>query len=217
MRRQWVENELGYTGWGEITAEAEVFWKTAVSEPNRTVAWVSRRTTMEYAGFLEWPWRLGDSACEVIDVTDLTIADSNNDERPPRQAISLRLLSAQQIRTSGFLDCSTELALVARSRYREIWRRLRAENAPLRILVEGMLVSAPISFFDPLLLSQCTRRWQKVAMVVGNALVASSGGSFAQTGDLVLAARVRALAASGRLESQGNLHNMRYSEVRLPS
>lgn len=40
------------------------------------------------------------------------------------------------------------------------------------------------------------------------------GPAFHQTGDLVLWARVRGLAAVGRLESQGDLSSMRHSELR---
>jgi len=36
-------------------------------------------------------------------------------------------------------------------------------------------------------------------------------------GDLVLSGRLQALAAAGRLESQGDLSQPRFSEVRLPS
>jgi hypothetical protein len=216
-RHRWVEHELGYTGWDEITAEAEVFWRKAVSDPNRTVAWWSRRTTNEYAGFLEWLWRLEDSQCKVIDVTELTVADPSNSENPSREVVSLRYLSAEQMRTSQIMERSSELSGQTRGRYREAWRKLRAENAALRVLSGHSLVSAPLSFFDTLLLSQITTRWQKVAMVVGNALTASRKDLIVQVSDLVLAARIRALAESGRIESQGNLTKMRYSEVRLPS
>ena len=54
-------------------------------------------------------------------------------------------------------------------------------------------------------------------MVVAKALAIFSDNSLLQTGDLVLAARVRALFAAGLLEAQGNLFNLRRSEVRLPA
>jgi Protein of unknown function len=102
-----------------------------------------------------------------------------------------------------------------RDQYREIWGRLRAENAPLHILSEGELVSAPLSFFDPLLLSLTTSERQKAARVIGEALCDSSTTSV--TGDLVLCARVRALASAGRLESRGDLFDIQNSELRLPN
>ena len=43
------------------------------------------------------------------------------------------------------------------------------------------------------------------------------GGRYPQLSDVFYAERVGALAGSGRLESQGNLAYMRFSEVRLPN
>jgi hypothetical protein len=78
-------------------------------------------------------------------------------------------------------------------------------------------VSAPISFFDAQLMSYVTNDWQKVAKIIGKALVAENDDEAIQVGDKVLAARVDAMARSGRLEIQGKsaleMHN---SLVRLP-
>ncbi len=102
-------------------------------------------------------------------------------------------------------------------RYRELWARLKAENGPLRILSEGELISAPLSFFDPLLLSFATPEWQKTARLVGEALAYDAYDlSTVQTEDLVLYARARALAEAGRLESRGDLTDIFKSELRLP-
>ena len=57
-----------------------------------------------------------------------------------------------------------------RRRYLELWQQLRSENAPLRVIDGDRLASAPISFFDELLMSFVTDHWQKVARVVGHAL-----------------------------------------------
>ena len=77
--------------------------------------------------------------------------------------------------------------------------------------------SAPITFFDSLLMSHATDEWQKVARIVGEALAAEWDDGIFQTGDLVLAARVNALVESGRLEYRGkNPLEMQFSEVRLP-
>ena len=78
--------------------------------------------------------------------------------------------------------------------------RLRAENAPLRILEAGELVSAPLTFFDALLLSYASPKWQKSAKVVGMALTDFLRTSILQTDNLVLWARARRLALSGRFE-----------------
>src|SRR3954466_11039691 len=60
LRSKWVEEALGWTGWHDIAPKTEAFWREALSPGRRKVAWLSRRSAMEYTGFLEWLWRLGD-------------------------------------------------------------------------------------------------------------------------------------------------------------
>jgi hypothetical protein len=57
LRGTWVEEELGYAGWEEVVGEATSFWPEALSISNRRIAWLSRRSAQEYAGFLECLWR----------------------------------------------------------------------------------------------------------------------------------------------------------------
>jgi hypothetical protein len=63
-RVKWVETELGRSDWSDTAAESERAWDGARFPDNRKVAWLSRRSAMEYAGFLEWLWRMGDAPCE---------------------------------------------------------------------------------------------------------------------------------------------------------
>ena len=216
-RQQWVEEELGYTGWEDVVAKTDAFWRESLAANDRKVAWMSRRTTQEYAGFLEWLWRLDDLPCEVVDLTDVNVAGRGRDGRPtpPKLATSVALLHWYQILENGLLDRAEPLAPAARDQYLDLWRRLRDENAPLRVLGTGNLASAPISYFDPLLLSCATRNWRKAATVVGKVLDIFSDNSLRQTGDLVLAARVRALSTAGILAARGDLFDLQRSEVRL--
>jgi hypothetical protein len=216
LRRKWVEEELGYSGWEAVVGETTSFWPEALSTSYRRIAWLSRRSAREYAGFLELVWRLGDEPIEVVDLTDVVVARNKDGPTEPHLAISLGLLPLHAILENDLLDRSEELKSVSRAAYRELWGRLRAENAQLRILSEGKLVSAPLSFFDPLLLSSATPEWQKTAMVIGKALVESWTTSVIQTDDLVLSARARALAGAGALESRGDLFDVKNSELRLP-
>ena len=85
----------------------------------------------------------------------------------------------------------------------------------MRILDEQLeLVSAPISYFDGQLLSYATDTWKKAARIVGEVMIHQL--DVMQISDFVLAPRLQALAASGKLESQGDLSRIGYSEVRLP-
>jgi hypothetical protein len=98
-RLHWMEGELRYTGWEWVFAEDEAFWKAALAEDVRRVAWVSQRSVPEYCGFLEWLWRPGDLPCEVIDLTDMPVGSRH-------RAFSLVLLHPEEIVDNGVWDCS---------------------------------------------------------------------------------------------------------------
>ena len=216
-RAEWVENELGRTGWDEVIASSEAFWREALSSHHTKVAWLSRRSPMEYAGFLEWLWRLGDAPSELVDLTDVTVP-RRTEHDPPRPAISVAMLHHDVIARERLWDLAAPLQASARTGYLDLWRQLRDENAPLRVIEGGTLRSAPITFFDSLLLSHASDDWQKVARIVGESLATEWDDGVFQTGDLVLAARVNALVGSGQLECRGKSSlEMRFSEVRFPS
>lgn len=216
LRRKWVEEELDCTGWEEVVGEATSFWPEALSINSRRIAWLSRRSAQEYAGFLEWLWRLDEEPVEVIDLTDIVVAGNRTGMIERHFAISLAILPPHKILENGLLDRTETLTAALRAQCRELWGRLRTENAPLRILGEGEFVSAPLSFFDPLVLSCATPEWQKAARIIGEALSDFWETSILQTDDLVLWARARALAGAGRLEFRGDLSDIQNCELRLP-
>jgi hypothetical protein len=85
---------------------------TRFSSDYREVVWLSRRSAMEYAGFLEWLWRLGGAPCEVVDLTDLRI--SIRPPQPPVLAVSVAALSPDQIRGNNLWDLAEPLQMRAR-------------------------------------------------------------------------------------------------------
>ena len=64
---------------------------------------------------------------------------------------------------------------------------------------------------DALFLAQASTNWQKVAMVVGKALKRYEAWDEDRVGN-----RFAALVGAGKLESTGDIHKWRFSEVRLP-
>jgi hypothetical protein len=218
VRQKWVELELGYTGFEKVFEETDVFWREALVEQGRKIAWMSRRSAPEYAGFLEWLWRLDELPCEVVDLTDMNLPGSSQrgPPTPPRPAISLALLTSHEILENGLIERAETLASATRELYRGGWQRLRAENAPLRVLNADGLTSAPITFFDLFLLSCATSSWQKTARVVGEALSREWDDMLLQAGDIVLFPRIRALVDLGLLEARGDLFDIQQSYVRLP-
>jgi hypothetical protein len=212
-RAKWIKNELGLTGWGDIAAESEWFWQQALSFDHRMVAWLSRRSAREYAGFLEWLWRRGDQRCEIVDLTDLQLPQFSEHGSVTAPVADLAQIVFEEIYDDDLFERTEVLSTTTHRKYQALWRQLRDENAALRILKSDALVSSPISFFDQALMSQASKNWRKVARVVGMTLHSEAEG---HASDLFLAARVNALVASGHLERQGrSAVDMRRCEVRL--
>jgi hypothetical protein len=212
-RAKWIKNELGLTGWGDIAAESEWFWQQALSFDHRMVAWLSRRSAREYAGFLEWLRRRGDEPCEIVDLTDLQLPQFFERGSVTAPVASLAQIVFEDIYDDDLFEQIEVLPTTTRCKYQALWQQLRDENAALRILKADALVSSPISFFDTVLMSQAIENWRKVARVVAMTLHLEAEG---HVSDLFLAARVNALVASGHLERQGrSAVDMRRCEVRL--
>jgi hypothetical protein len=212
-RAKWIKNELGLTGWGDIAAESEWFWQQALSFDHRMVAWLSRRSAREYAGFLEWLWRRGDQRCEIVDLTDLQLPQFSEHGSVTAPVADLAQIVFEEIYDDDLFERTEVLSTTTHRKYQALWQQLRDENAALRILKSDALVSSPISFFDQALMSQASKNWRKVARVVGMTLHSEAEG---HASDLFLAARVNALVASGHLERQGrSAVDMRRCEVRL--
>jgi hypothetical protein len=196
--------------------KTEAFWQAALSTSRRRIVWMTRHYGDEYAAFLEFVSRLDDdSPCEVVDLTELEIEARLPGHRVVRRLPSLGNLRPFQILQNQLWDAAIPLAPEARRRYRNIWHKLRSENAPLRLLKNRRFVSVPIDFLDERLLSHCTISLRKGAYVVGKVMSALTDEKIDVSFD-VLAGRLRKLVEEGRLVPSGNMVRMTHSEVRLP-
>jgi hypothetical protein len=74
----------------------------------------------------------------------------------------------------------------------------------------------PTADIDQVILSLCDREWLKVARIVGKTMKTFEGRQLHVSADEI-DERMAFLVSSRQLESQGNIRNWRYSEVRLPA
>ncbi len=97
---------------------------------------------------------------------------------------------------------------------------IREQYAPSTMLdpdeqqAADRLTPEQIQRIDMELLADCMPVWRKSARIVGTAMLALSE-ELPGVPDGYYAQRVIALVEAGKLESQGKLHYMRFSEVRL--
>jgi hypothetical protein len=203
LRAEWAREHLWLDGY-HLAKEASRFWKTALGWTGRRVVWTSRRVAVERAGFLEWVRRAGDTAFDVIDLTNVDLAVNMRGESGPGGPAFLAIMPAAQIAASGVF----ELAVPADARLRKdaerVWARLRRDNAPFRRLIDGELVSAPFDTYDALLLNNAGYRWRKAALVIGHTLAGDCDEALYELSDLVLFGRLRSLIESGVLKARGD-------------
>jgi hypothetical protein len=200
-RAKWLEKEIG----PENIFTSERAALEADYPDQHKVAWFTRRSAMEYAGFLGWLWHRGDTPCDIVDLTDVEIKYPLQTEPPgPWRLPSLALLPYDIIHRNKLWDLCRPLPMTERLKHRELWQQCLAENAPLRVIEDGKLASAPISFFDPLLIYHIGRQWQSIARVFSSVTNFHWEDGVWQTNDAFLAARIRTLVESGQLEIRGH-------------
>lgn len=192
-RRAWFERGIG-PGHGGFEAPGPAVW-SAAPDPDRprTVWWSCR--AVESVG------RLADGPCRAIDLSDAPLRRMGEDgePRPAGTARTLALLSPERIVRSGLLDRAESLAAESRAALRARWSRLREEDAPLRVpTCGGGIASAPIPF-DDAVLRNTPDEWRPVTHAVAEVLTDSRDTHLHQTSRILLAARVHAPAAAGRI------------------
>lgn len=136
MRATWVAETLYEDGWHAIVPDIEKFWSDALSADERHVVWFSRRVTRDYAGFLEYLWRIGDRPCDIVDLTEVMVPvrDAAGRVTKSRPARAIGLLDSYQFIGGDLFSLAVSLGNEARAAYRSEWVKLREENAPLRIV-----------------------------------------------------------------------------------
>lgn len=196
LRGRWVEDTLGYNRWQDLHEPIDLFWNRATGRDITPVAWVCRRSAEEFAGFLEFVSRIGGHPFRMVDITQVEFAPRpDRSESETWRAVSFGFVPSDSIVKARLLDSQTVLTEQELQTYRDLWRRLRSENAAFRVVSDLGLHSA-ITHFDNAVASQVTDDWQKCSRVVADSLVALWYDGF-RVGDLVLWSRVRTLADEG--------------------
>jgi hypothetical protein len=195
-RARWVETELGFPGDRFRTPnDGAVTAAQAAAVP--PIVWVAPGHAGITASFLWWL-----SQMEGKDIRLMTAP-----KFPQLQPASIRELFGREVALSD----------AQRADYLSLWERLKSENAPFRVLTNDLrLVSAPIDHFDAGLIELLTTEWQRTISILSHALAYQEDAGLRQSGDVILAARLRALAEAGVIDVRGDPGDIYYSaELRL--
>jgi len=214
IRSAWIGSVLGFD-FEDVTQMAELFWQE-VAAPERTpVVWVCRNDAREYAGFLEFIWRMAGRSFDLVDATEIEVAWQR---KPPSPPWSLSIMNPEDFTASGLLDRKSTIRLEQIETFTKIWRDLRNENAPFRVMKEGRLTSAPLTCYDAYLEKSATEDWQIAARLIGETMSHMLLGLQPQgqcPSDLVLFSRMLALGKAGIFELEGAGPSVRDYRVRL--
>lgn len=124
-RQHWMEGELRCKESAWAPAEADAFWNASLAGDVRRIAWMSRMSSSEYCGFLDWLLRLGDLPCEVIDFTDLAVGSH-------RRALSPSMLSPRELAANSVWDLAKVVGADARAFSQPLAPAARRERATAR-------------------------------------------------------------------------------------
>lgn len=100
----------------------------------------------------------------------------------------------------SYLSLQKELPQAAQHMAAQYWQTLCRENAPLRALVNGMLVSVPEDFYDPFLrrlLENIPQQELLLSHIVGQALMSPG---LNHLGDSLILSRLEALRETGEID-----------------
>lgn len=199
----------------DIATDLKASWDRVSTTDDRLVVWFGRHRASELAFFLAWADRVGDRPCEFIDVTGrrlpFKLRDGPAGLSSPVQSVAL----IQPDGLRSLLGSEQPISTQLREESRKQWQKLRAENAPFRIVTDAGMVSAPADHFDPLILEQATTAWRKVARAVGETMGHNSE-PYIQVDSYMLLPRVIALVDAGKLLADGDPTDWHSSSVRLP-
>ncbi len=196
--------------------DLEAPWTEATASGVHPVYWVCLTDPSEHACFLEFASRMAGRPFDIVDATSVDFSGVcrispiwSLGQLRPEEIVASRLGE----RRRPFTAPEREAAMAA-------WSRLRRENAPVRVLRDGCLVSVPLTHFDGILTGQASSEWEILVNLVARTLChldTELDPPCHGCSDELLFARILALAAAGSLEVTGPGPGMRDYEVRRPA
>ncbi len=89
------------------------------------------------------------------------------------------------------------------------WQQLKSENSPLRVIENGLIISADINYYDDLIRKEFPKDSCGIAYIIGRGL----GKQKIPTGDVFIAKRIQEFIRVGELEVISNYNDEFYSTI----
>ena len=213
VRQAWMQSALRCDCGNDSLRAIETSWAEATAPGVHPVFWVCRSSAGEHAAFLKFVSHMNGRPFDIVDATDLEFTTQDGVQRP----WALAMMRPADIVAAGLSRSRRAISASEIHRATQSWAQLRRENAPLRVVRHGTLVSALLTHFDQYLIDEATQDWEVSARLIGRVLtrlwhdVVPPGQS---PGNALLFARMLALGESGSLAVVGPGPDMRNYHVR---
>ena len=184
-------------GWDWLTESNAEFWDDLAGETGERLIWLVPASNSELAGYLAYLDRFADVRAEVVRPIDYL-------QPHPRYGPHLGLGSMNAEELADAFANAPRSSIEADRQLASRWSKLVEENALLRIVDDGALVSAPIDHYDRFILDATPADWTRAVRVVGDALGATFDEQVRVNSDMLFS-RLAALVRSGAIEAQGDV------------
>lgn len=194
--------------WGEVGA----FWGQVSETKADKIVWFTRRSVIEYTGFLELLSReKNPSELLVVDLTEGLDVVHENGITERIVPISLGELQPEWLLSGK--NKARRLTEEELAYYLGRWEELKKDNMPLRTLWRGQLYSESPDIFDEKILESVPETWTSAARVVGE-MLGKLSEEYHLAGDMFLYSRLLEQAKAGLVETEGERRAMRFLKVR---
>lgn len=215
-RRDYIASVLTFDPFRELDGakeSAEQFWRECMADleklqsaPDQIRLWVDHTP---------------DAQCGLLWIADL-FRESQTEihvvELPEKMKIKWDDGGFSEYRTWGEVEPElygtflSEEKILTREEIHQLpdrWQELKAENAPLRVVENGAVISADVSYYDDKIRLEFPDEPCKISFLVGRAL----GWQNIPTGDVFIAKRIQHFIDNGELEVLKDPHEGFYQVV----
>lgn len=187
-----------YLEYGNIESMVDDYWESAIADLNalkagapETRIWVDN-TPAAQCGLLY--------VADLLENTDTSIRVINLPGQITRDdGIIVKYRGWGEVPPDEyptFMDNERQLSSDEIAAFAEKWRKLKEQNAELRVIENGEVISADISYYDDYIRAEFPDEPQKVAYIIGRVL----GKQCVPTGDWFIAERIKYFIESGELK-----------------
>jgi hypothetical protein len=209
VRTEWWNTMVD---WPEIGEAISWFWDEAATGLP-LVVWFGRNDSRDICFYMALCERFPDRIAAIGDVSTISVQyewlDGTTIDIPSPQDLN----SVPGNVLSALTDFTRRADPAEIAAHALRWRELKAENAPIRVMIDGEVVSQPETYFDNMLIKAAETSWLWTIRIIGDVMSRCYGKSCVS--EFVLASRIDALVERGTLEAEGNPLDMRESRVKL--